>query len=261
MKETVWVRAAQPNEAADVVTVIREAFTQEVIQRTVYGCSGITAYIKAVLTARELVTPTFLVAGWTSQVAAAAEVGVAEDGVFLSYIGTRSAARSKGLGTRLLLAASELYSSKSDSRMSLDVYQENTRAQDWYRRAGFEVIGERGWWELDLKGRKQAPAVVSGLPQADLCHREFGFSEIILHFGGESHRVGRLGTEWFRVTGLAELDNPAVLAALCSLDPTRKVLALGDPSRTEAARLGAPTMHAFRMQAPIRRLKETLGSI
>lgn len=254
----MWVRPARPEEAGDLVTVIREAFPHEVIRRTVYGCSGIKAYIRAVLTAKPLVTPTYLVAGWTGEIASAAEVGAAEDGVFLSYIGTRSAARSKGLGTRLLLAASELYSPRSDSQISLDVYQDNTRAQGWYRRVGFEVIGERGWWELDLKGLKHSPAVVSGLPQADLCHKKFGFSEVSIHFGSDSHRIGRLGTDWFRVNGLAALENSALLAALSSLDPSRKVLALGDPSKAEAVRLGPPLMRAFRMQALIQRVRDKL---
>jgi len=253
------VRRARLEEAEPVVDIIREAFPKDVVERTVYGCSGITAYVEALIHASDRVTPAFFVAGTATEVLAVAEVAASDEGVFLSYIGTRSHARSKGLGSRLLLAAAESCPEMVDSRMTLDVFTENVRAVDWYQRVGFEVIGERGWWELELTRSNHISATVSGLPQAEVCHRAFGFSEIILHMIGNSYRIGRLGDRWFRLTSLAALENPDVLAALRSLDPDRKVLALGDMVDLAASRLGTPTMRALRMQAPVRRLQENLA--
>ena len=259
MMATPWVRRARTEEAATVVDIIRDAFPQRVIERTVYGCAGITAYVGAAIGARALATPTFLVAGIAAAVLAAAEVPITDDGVFLSYIGTRAAARSQGLGSSLLLAAAELCPVPGDSTMSLDVFHENRIARAWYGAVGFEVVGERGWWELDLSRASEPAASVSGWPQAEICHRAFGFSELTLHADGQSFRVGRLGSDWFRLTSLAALENPKVIAALFALDPQRRILAVGGMDDPFASRLGTAVFRSLRMRAPLTTLRERLA--
>jgi GNAT superfamily N-acetyltransferase len=255
---TPWVRCARPDEAATVVDIFRDAFPQWLIQRTVYGCGGVTTYVGATIHENALTTPTFLVAGTATAVLAAAEVDVTDDGVFLSYIGTRATARSQGLGSSLLRAAAELSQPGGDSTMTLDVLHENTRAREWYGTIGFEVVGERGWWELELSVASGPAASVSGLSQADICHRAFGFSEVTLHADGRSYRVGRLGTDWFRLTALAALENQKVIAALAALPPRRGILAIGGMDDPASSRLGTPAFRSQRLRAPLTKLRQQL---
>ena len=261
MMATQWVRRARPDEAASVVDIICGSFPRQVIERTVYGCAGIKAYVGAAIGDCAIITPTFIVAGTSAAPLAAAEVAANDDGVFLNYIGTRAESRSQGLGSSLLIAAADLYPSGSDLTMTLDVFQENARALEWYRSVGFEVIGERGWWELELSPASEAGAVVSGLPQAELCDRAFGFSEITLHTEGHSLRVGRLGTKWFRITSLAALESQKMMAALFTLDPRRMVLAMGGIDEPYASRLPMPIFRASRMKVPLTKLRDRISHL
>lgn len=259
IEESPWVRRARPQEASTVLEIIRAAFPMEIIERTVYGCHGVIAYIEATTSGNNMISPTFLVSGTGTLAVAVAEVAAEAGGLFLSYIATRADARSRGLGSNLLLAAAKLHPVADIATMALDVFHENTRARDWYGEVGFEAIGERGWWELELTAAAHIATSISGWAQAEICHRIFGFSEFLLHAADHSYRVGRLGSNWFRITSLNAVEDPQVMATLAVLDPQRKILAMGNMDDPYASRLGAPVVRSLRMQADLTTLRERLS--
>lgn len=254
-----WARYARPHEASTVVDIIRESISAWVIDRTVYGCAGATRYVRALINDWPQATPIFLVAGVASDVLATAEVAVSGDELFVSYIGTSEGMRFRGLGTALLLNALYLTADRGIDAMTLDVLEENIEARSWYTRLGFSQIAERGWWEVPLPTVPGKAVPILNLPQANVCQRAFGFSEVTLLGEHGRYRVGRLGTKWFRVTESATLSIPSVIATLALMDPMRKILVLdelvgGAPSDA----LGPPCKRSLRLRASTTALRSRL---
>jgi hypothetical protein len=70
------------------------------------------------------------------------------------------------------------------------------------------------------------PAFISGLPQADVCHERFGFSQLTLVTFSGTYTVGRIGSTWFRLTQKEAIDKPEIFALLKQLDPRRRIYAI-----------------------------------
>lgn len=246
------MRRAGTEDVHAVISILRSSFDPWVLDRVIYGSSKIHRHVELVLAAGERATPVFFVAGSGDRVLAAAEVGVRERSVTLSYIATRADSRSRGLARILLAAAAHFGLSQGLHSMDLDVFSDNTLAADWYRRLGFETIAENAWWESSTSRPPAAGlAMVSGLPQAEVSHREFGFSEFSLLIPGRSIRIGRLGERWFRLTDPGVMDDPKVQATLASMDDRRRLLIIGPIDHPSAASLGEPVLHSDRLSVPL----------
>jgi ribosomal protein S18 acetylase RimI-like enzyme len=255
-----WVRRARPDDAPAVVDIIREAFPPWVVERTIYGCAGMTSYVAGSAVAGEIASPAFLVSGSSTDVLAATEIAINGRQLFVSYIGTRPEARSQGLGANLLSAATRISAAGAADEIVLDVFRDNVRARAWYARLGFASMGgERGWWEFGLPAAQGQIGSISGLAQAELCHRAFGFSEITVVTSDATYRIGRLGSCWFRVTDLSALADPALMATLAGLDPSRQVLAMGTMDDNVHRRLGAPVLRSLRLLAQVLPLQRQLA--
>jgi ribosomal protein S18 acetylase RimI-like enzyme len=249
-----WVRPATPDDAQELVAIIRDVLSPEERRVTIFGCPGIERFVAESAKLGLRATPTFVVAGRDDRTLGAAVFSSSGPNLFLSYIGVRQSDRSQGFG-RLLLRFGASLMNGDGSHLVLDVMQNNSRAFRWYQSLGLSEIGRRSWWELDGRsetdGAAKVPGHVSfrGLPQADACHRVFGFSEFAVQTGGDQWTVGRLDSALFRLTDPAGLANEALLSTLSALDPTRNVLCLGDPSDP-----AAPTPHAAREILRARRM-------
>jgi hypothetical protein len=164
------------------------------------------------------------------------------------------------LGFSLLLATAELSQAGGDSTMTLDVLYEHARVRQWYCAIGFEVVGERDWWERELSAVSGPAASVSRLPQTDICHRAFGFSEVTLHADGRSYRVRltrhRLVPHRRRRSGESK-----VIVALSALDPRRRILAMAGMHDSVASRLGTLAFHSLRLRAPLTKLRQRLDRV
>ena len=68
--------------------------------------------------------------------------------------------------------------------------------------------------------------MVSGLPQSDLVHAEFGFSQLWLVTPRGLVGLGRLGAGCFRVTSQADFDDERLIATCHALDAGRALLGI-----------------------------------
>jgi GNAT superfamily N-acetyltransferase len=258
-----WVRVATPADAPSIVAAIREGFTPEVVALTVYGCSGVEDYVAQVAALGPLSSTIFLVAGTGSGVLGAAEFSRSGHTLVLSYISVREEARYQGLGG-ILLSGGVDEARATDASMSLDVFEDNTRAFDWYRSLGFVALGRRSWWSAKLPewdGSHNSDVIVSGFPQAEASHRAFGFSEFSVRTGAQSWSVGRLGDTYFRLTDPAGLASSDLLAALGQMNPARRILCLGDADAPGAPKpeRASLLMSAHRLTAPMTHLRSALS--
>jgi ribosomal protein S18 acetylase RimI-like enzyme len=255
-----WVRAATPDDAPAVVAAMRDGFADDVLELTMYGCPGVGDYVARTIALGPLSPTAYLVAGVGPDILGAAHLSRMDHDLELSYLSVREGARHQGLGRRLL--ARGLHEAPVDGWMHLDVFEDNHRAAEWYSSLGFSVIGRRSWWSSPPPGpdpRGEPGATVGGLPQADACHRAFGFSEFSVRVHGRTWTVGRLGDRSFRLTDPGGLAVPGLLAVLGRLDPARRILCLaedGAPPNDDSTLL----ISAHRMAAPLGQLRAATWS-
>jgi len=184
--------------------------------------------------------------------------------LFLNYIAVGRAARTAGLGRRLLLAATRACARPSQAEMALDVLEHNRIARTWYERIGFASRTSTEWWVLP--SRESVPVSPPGplLRQAAAAaasQRVFGFSQFVLDLGDREATIGRMGSRWFRITDAGAL-TVDLLSLLHELDPDRNVLALLPSGSAAPANLGgrlaAKTLRMTTALAPLlERLERT----
>lgn len=181
----------------------------------------------------------------------AAELRRRPNGLFLNDIAVHHGYRGKGVGA-MLLSATVRMSQVSSGQIGLDVFHDNVRALQWYSRLGFTISTSAEFLELaPPSAAGEAPAYVSGLPQADLCQERFGFSRFDLITGKGTFSVGRIGETWFRLTDLAAIGSLSVFAALRLLDPARRILAVVPASSAPPVQVVRVLATAHRMEADI----------
>lgn len=222
------VRAANDTDANSIVQLVKDAFDPKILNAMTYGCCGIESYVRASCTLPRNVSDTlFYVADDGTQVVGCIELRLIGTTVFLNYICTHQGFRQKGLGKELLRKAIQLARTSSSSNMSLDVFYFNSIAKRWYEKLGFEIESSTAWWSIPLNsGGCAALGKISGLAHANVCQREFGFSQFSLHTSSSTYRIGRLGSDWFRVLEAKLLKDTEALSTLQELDPKRKLLGL-----------------------------------
>jgi len=263
MSVGMWVRRATAQDTAHVVEIIRGGFSAWVNERTIYGSPKVDRYIKAAIESVHFAAPQFFVAGEGQRILAVAQVTPAHRNTMLSYICTREASRSLGLGRALLMEVARL-DSKEGSFVTLDVFKTNTRAIHWYRSLGFSEESRIAWWELNKSDQEdiyKKTVVAIGLPQADVTHAHFGFSEFTLEVDSASHRIGRLGSKWFRVNDIAAALDRDVVLSLIAMDPTRNVLVQCKLDENLLNLMGSPTLESLRMSVEASLLRTRLNSV
>ncbi len=263
MRTGVVLRLARPEEAYDIVEVVRSSFEAELLMYMVYGCQGVAGFVRHQIEGGGFGGDTvYTVATREERFVGFAETRVLADAVFLNYISLRPEARYLGLGKDLLLEALRESRRWSQDRVLLDVFEHNHMARGWYERMGFEPTGVSGWWEVTLAAVPGAArAILVNYPQAQVTQEKFGFSLFELVTPGGRYSVGRLGDEWFRMNQPGALTDPAVAAALARIGPGRRVLAaLPDGALPESLQGAAlPLARSVRMTLDCDALHELLG--
>jgi ribosomal protein S18 acetylase RimI-like enzyme len=219
------IRPAEPGDAGEVVALVRQSFRPQDLDLTIYGCAGIAAYLEMEFALpRALSASAYLVAAIEGRIAGFADMRATDTGICLNYIATSPDWRGIGVGRELLAAALRAIDPPAGSLFTLEVFEHNQAALDWYRRSGFHRLGRMAFWRVADGGAPAGHVRVVDLPQADVTHRAFGFSSFRLAHGGRTFTIGRLGERWFRVTEGELLRRPEALRALQSLDPRREIL-------------------------------------
>jgi len=258
VRDTV-IRRAVESEAAEIVRVIGEGFDRARQEMFIYGCSGAAAYIADHLALpHSMSDSTYTVAVEQGRIVAAAELRRFRDTLFLNYIAVAASTRSRGIAGELLGKAIRDVGT-TFSVMMLDVFEDNAVARGWYERLGFEEEARTIWRVLDLHRPMTQPRFyVRGYPQAEAAQLRFGFSQFEVITLRNSYSVGRLGSEWFRITEPGGLQDSDLLGALQSIDPSRRLLALV-PKHADTNALGSVAAVAIRMRTSLDDLLERLA--
>jgi hypothetical protein len=159
----------------------------------------------------------------------AAEYRCAGDAVFLNHIALARAIRGRGWGRELLRESSKaILSIFPASAFLLDVEPGNTLASDWYRRLGFEPVGQSFWLVGSTLSTQAGRGKVIAWDAAQRDHRRFGFSSFRIETAQGCHEVGKLGRRYFLLDGAAAWSDPSLHASLAHLRSKRSLLVRSD---------------------------------
>lgn len=222
------LREACIDDVDGIVAIVKQSFQPKILGCTIYGCFGVGRFLADQLKLpKELRDTLSAVALDKNKIVGYIELRIVRNSVFLNYVCTHPEFRSRGLGMHLLRFSLASIRSDRFSSMVLDVFDDNSVAKDWYGKLGFSPIHFSAWYSIPLNSISvERTGIISGGAQADLCFREYGFSQFTVQTIRGQYEVGMLGEKWFRITQADVLDDPDAENALQLLDPKRKLLAL-----------------------------------
>lgn len=257
--DNVQIEVAKPADAAEIAKLLSSGFRQQVVELLIYGCKGAAEHIRVQLAyGAPHNESAYFVARAPGGIAGAVELRRHPNGLFLNYIGVRDEFRGQRVGTALLSGAMQM-SGIHSGQIALDVLDDNIRALQWYERLGFTRRASSEFLELaPPPATDDPPAYVSGLPQAEVCQEQFGFSRFNLISRNGSFSVGRIGNSWFRLTDPAVARDPAIFKALHLLDPRRRIFAVLPPSSVPCEQVIRLVATTHRMDANIPQLISAL---
>jgi GNAT superfamily N-acetyltransferase len=253
---------AAADHAEPIVAAVHEAFDARLLEMFIYGCAGITKYVAQQIAVQNQGGDThFSLAMSGDELAACAELRRSADQLFLNYITVRPSFRSQGLANRLLGKAVTFAGAENRREIILDVFVDNTIPFSWYERLGFQAKYTTSWRTFPLIPGDEAPVVLSDYAQAEACQREYGFSKFGVCAGGRLYNIGRLGTQWYRLTQTEALEAPGLAALLSRLDPRRKVLLLTTDDTPIPGTQAQLVARSCRMAANLESVREQLARI
>jgi hypothetical protein len=257
----IEIRLAREEDAEEIVNVVRSGFDSSLLNTFIYGCPGITEYIKCHIgISKELSDTAYIVAAVNDRIAGCIELRHNSNGLFLNYISIDSGFRSRGLSKCLLRVSIDYVRNPEHKDLFLDVLEHNTIALNWYRGLGFEHDYVKNWWEIPLRESEKFENIwISDYPQAEVVHSVFGFSKFTLTTSTNQYQIGRIGRRWFRLTQGEALSDSAVLPALWRLDNNRHILLIVPEGNALDSLTNARLLtRTYRMHIDLNRLTEKL---
>lgn len=235
------VRGARPDDAPTIVEIYRHGFPADRVGLTVMGQEKGAEYVEALISESLIggASPFFCAESGTGAVAGFIQIRLRPGGIFANNIYVSPDHRGMGVGRRLFDRSLKAAGACSPQTVFLDVFEENNRALQWYRRLGFKEVERSAWTAGALPpGGSDGDYFVSGKPQADIVHEHFGFSLLSVTTRDRSYDVGRLGDRWFRLYDSRALWDDDLLAALRRLGPSRDFFLI--LAESELGRLRVP---------------------
>ena len=222
------VRTARPKDVDTFVKVVRGGFDRHHLRFMIYGCKGAAEYLRNQLTLPHRFCDTVHVVGeQRDSLVGAVELKLQHDGLFLNYIATAPEQRRKGIGRELLYRSLLSSRKRHQNKITLDVFQDNKPAYQWYERLGFRRKFSNLWLSIPLADVDDDPrGTITGYGQAQVCQQSLGFSQFTLMTDKGVYNIGRLGSAWFRTTQEELLVDRDALTCLRVLDRKRKLLAI-----------------------------------
>jgi len=221
------VRKAGIDDAENISRLINVSFIPEQRSLCLYGCPGSENYIKDLIAIQDRGGDSlFLIAVGGEELLGFVEIRRLADSICLNYMATAEAARGLGVYKRLMKDALLLGKEESYQKAFHDVFFGNT-IRDFHERIGYKVTKTFLWRATDLPSGMLPPRIVlTNLPQADVIHSRYGFSQFGLTLDTGSFTVGRLNTMWFRATAPTIVNNRDALHVLKHLEPSRSLLSI-----------------------------------
>ncbi len=262
------IRAASPDDSLAMAAVVRAAASPLMRETTILGGSGLDRFIRDQIASAA--ANRFLVAEVEGHIVGMSAWRYEGEELFLNHLFVHPSAQGRRVGTSLWAHGLAGLNTGAARILSLDVYEDNTRAAAWYRSLGLEPVAQRIVMAVPIPSvspTADQTCASTFLGPADHDYSQYGFSQFTLSTQRATYTIGRLGMGFFRIASSVLLEDEAALAALHRLDPRRRLLCFDAPDRWEAAAgRGAVLLgRTIRLTIPIEqlaaRLAKTLSGI
>lgn len=231
--DTFTIRPAVVADAGEIAELMGSGMSVRVRRLTILGSSLLARWVTGQIGTAG--GDLFLVAEVDGHAGGMLSARVVETTLVLNHLYVGKGFQQRGLARALMLRA--LKDVKTES-VAVDVFPESKVARKWYVGLGFKPEYERVWLETPLAAPAPRtgtqPWQTSGLEQAEVAHRQHGFSSLKLTTSRAEYTVGRISDSVFRTVGFGILADRDALAALAELDPRRTLLCIGAPGDVPA---------------------------
>lgn len=262
LKGVPSVRFAVSTDASAIASLMKAGTSPSIHRVTVIGGPSLATHVARQIRASG--PDQYLVAILAGEVVGMTAWGHAGETLMLNHIFLRPDCRGARIGALLALEGIRRCRQAGDQRVGVDVFAENPRAEAWYRVLGMRHLFEKIWLDLPLSATSSdgfGDWHAEGLIAADHEQEEMGFSRFSLRTTRMTYAIGRLGSEWYRYGGFDILDDPSAVRALQTLDPSRRLLCIGDASELPAQwqQQGQIVAKSTRLSAPVETMLATLA--
>jgi ribosomal protein S18 acetylase RimI-like enzyme len=234
----IFYRALTQAESNQLVGVIREAFSEEWLCRTIYGSPGVTDYLANLLAFPQWQNEhVFWGAFIDQQLVGVVHGRVVSNSWHLNNIAVKPSYQNRGIGKELVNIWFSLGYKRGYRVFTLDVDESKDRVVNWYRSLGFNIKDATYIYEKSLsttdslsKFADQREIQLLNWEDAQAWQFAYGFSSFVLVDQGNRWRVGRIGNRYFRVSVDDDVSNMVETAIyrlaeiLSVIDPARKLL-------------------------------------
>lgn len=235
LREVPSIRFAVIADAPAIASLMKAGTSLAIHRVTVIGSPSLAAHVARQIQASG--PDQYLVAILAGEVVGMTAWGHSGDTLMLNHIFLRSDCRGARVGAHLALEGLRRCRKAGEQHVGVDVFAENPRAEAWYRTLGMRQQFEKIWLDLPLcttASDEFGDWYAEGLSVADHAQEEMGFSRFSLRTPRTTYTIGRLGSEWYRYGGFDILDDPSAVRALQTLDPSRRLLCIGDANLVPA---------------------------
>ncbi len=256
------IRPALPDDSTTIAAVVRAASSPFMRETTVLGGLGLDRFLRDQMTAES--ANRFLVAEVEGHVVGMSAWRYEGEYLFLNHLFVHPSAQGRRVGTLLWARGMAVMARAGIHRLSVDVYEDNVRAEAWYRSLALEPVATRLLMAVPLTEVRDERSEWTStyLGEADEAYGRYGFSQFTLTTQRAAYTIGRLGQSYFRCTA-ALMEDAVALAALHRLDPHRRVLCIdGSEWWQKASERGAtPLGRTIRLRAPLEQVVARLDEV
>ncbi|PFO04944.1 hypothetical protein COJ85_10615 [Bacillus sp. AFS076308] len=212
--------------------LIETGMDKDIFPLTIFSSNGYEAYLRKQLKISEKNRRAkFYAAFIDDELAGYSEWRYLENSLLLNNIYVSPEYRGVGIGKFLLVKhGAQLLAEYKKSIISLDVFENNTAAMSWYKKMGFVIEDTTSWYVGEQSffpdTNSSNECFIENYPNAEAEHKLFGFSMLTCKTRNGVYQIGRIKSQFYRLTSTNSLHDYDLLHCLYQLDPTRKLLLL-----------------------------------
>lgn len=220
MDSLFHIRVAKIDDVPTMFNIMRESLAEEFLKFTIYQASQSIHHLSKIVSepTGNSGTSAFVVCAG-EQVKGFATIRTCGSDLHLNYIAVATSAQGQGLGKKLLQHYEDLGIAKRKSRLTLDVFDNNILARDWYLSNSFEVE-DSGYYSLlpmeqPLSPNQYLPELNDDdLVQAYLEENKQGLSSIECVCGPGTITIGFIAGKLCNLRGYTNITQNEAIGAI-----------------------------------------------
>jgi len=228
----IRIEPLQIKDVHQIPKLIESGMNKDIFPLTIFSTKGYETYIKNVLTIPEKYRRVKIYGAFVNDhLAGFTEWRVLEGSLFLNNIYVYPEYRSFGIGRSLLVKHGYcLLDEYGKSKMSLDVFDNNTGAMCWYEKIGFVRKDSTFWYVGEqpalVHSNCSYECYIENYPNAEAEHMAYDFSMFTCSTRNGVYQIGKIRNQFYRLTNPNSINDHDLLHCLNQLDPKRKLLLL-----------------------------------